>query len=853
MVLLGEAGIGKSTLAHAYSRHVRDDYAYALSLDLTHVRHEEDLLFAFAVSLGVRLADTESPADELALELRRRGRAVVVLDGIDQVAPELGSLLAVFRSIANQAHFICTARRAPALPQQVRLVVTPLDATQCEVVYQSQRLAPGLLSSGVQGHDVEADLEFAEGRPDLLFLAARATALSAVNTLENASRASLQGALFDALADQVKEALVGAAVFRASFDVAALSAVLASPKSDVHRWLESLVTHGVVEVVNAVTGVPEFRIAPVFRDFAARLYATAPERRGFQDRYVAYFRDWATRHGTWNNGWCGLPASAREEGLRYRSELDAVLGMLPDTDAKARARVCLALHVATLAHAPRAAAYQRTRQAVAFARRAEDPALLLSALLLRAEVVRYSESWRLDSEMAEVRRLAETVDDASLAVCAYSVDAIVSHENRAHDTAEQSLQCALRLQTTEIHACARATLHCAQAMTPRIGPAVVEQARLFAEAASLYRKLGALPREAHTRLKLARCQYELGDFDAAVEEASRGYDALLKLRDGYAVVALGQVATYVTARGDDDIASAYHRAAAAQSRAGGRREAAGLPVLAELWDRLAQNQVSKATALAEELERNFPSMRAWQTEHASATLARGFLAMLDGATERAERHLAQVRDHAIRSPQDVIEGAIATLLFATCASLRSDNVAVRKALSSFDAAWFSAPRVRASASILSEALPAIRLMPGFGLVSDASPAYPEARAARWVVPLFTSAVPELTIRYDAKLRWLAVGRTHVDLRRRPVLRRVVSRLVRGRIDEPSIPVPALTLIESTWPGDRSKRHALDNRLWVALSTLRKLGLSDLIVREGDGYLIPEFVELVVEGEDRQSV
>lgn len=242
-------------------------------------------------------------------------------------------------------------------------------------------------------------------------------------------------------------------------------------------------------------------------------------------------------------------------------------------------------------------------------------------------------------------------------------------------------------------------------------------------------------------------------------------------------------------------------------------------------------------------------MRAWCTDHASAMIAKGVLCMLEGTPERAEHCFSQVRDHAIHSPEDVLEGAIATLLLATSMTLRGDNAGVRKVLSSFDETWFSAPRVGTLAATLADAVPAIRVMPGF-VASTAEPlAYPEALAVARVVQLFAAAVPERTIRYDKTLRWLAAGRTHIDLRRRPVLRRVLARLVRGRIEQKGVPVPALTLIESTWPEDRSKRHALDNRLWVALSTLRKLGLNDLIVREDGGYLIPGFVELIAEGGD----
>lgn len=101
---------------------------------------------------------------------------------------------------------------------------------------------------------------------------------------------------------------------------------------------------------------------------------------------------------------------------------------------------------------------------------------------------------------------------------------------------------------------------------------------------------------------------------------------------------------------------------------------------------------------------------------------------------------------------------------------------------------------------------------------------------------------------DAQLRWIQPPNgDRVELQRRPVLRRIVSRLVSARRNTPGKALPTRTLIEAGWPGDRSKPRALENRLWVALSTLRKLGLNETILRNESGYFIPTALAITETG------
>ncbi|MBL8683080.1 MAG: FHA domain-containing protein [Myxococcales bacterium] len=77
----------------------------------------------------------------------------------------------------------------------------------------------------------------------------------------------------------------------------------------------------------------------------------------------------------------------------------------------------------------------------------------------------------------------------------------------------------------------------------------------------------------------------------------------------------------------------------------------------------------------------------------------------------------------------------------------------------------------------------------------------------------------------------------VSLHRRDVLARVLGALVRARIDHPGRVVRAEQLIEHAWAGERFIEGSGENRLHVALSNLRQLGLRPAITRIEDGYRI----------------
>ncbi len=100
---------------------------------------------------------------------------------------------------------------------------------------------------------------------------------------------------------------------------------------------------------------------------------------------------------------------------------------------------------------------------------------------------------------------------------------------------------------------------------------------------------------------------------------------------------------------------------------------------------------------------------------------------------------------------------------------------------------------------------------------------------------FVLAGAPLTVGWRGQ--WMEVDGARADLRRRVPLRRILWDLALRRLTEPGRAVPAEELIDSGWPEERILPDAAIHRLHVALSTLRRLGLRDLLRSEDGGYLL----------------
>ncbi len=89
------------------------------------------------------------------------------------------------------------------------------------------------------------------------------------------------------------------------------------------------------------------------------------------------------------------------------------------------------------------------------------------------------------------------------------------------------------------------------------------------------------------------------------------------------------------------------------------------------------------------------------------------------------------------------------------------------------------------------------------------------------------------------------GGARVDLRRRGSLRKILRALARHHGQAPDTALDRDALLAQGWPGEKLHPDAASKRLRVAIATLRRLGLRDVLLTRDDGYLIDPAVAVVL--------
>jgi hypothetical protein len=97
-----------------------------------------------------------------------------------------------------------------------------------------------------------------------------------------------------------------------------------------------------------------------------------------------------------------------------------------------------------------------------------------------------------------------------------------------------------------------------------------------------------------------------------------------------------------------------------------------------------------------------------------------------------------------------------------------------------------------------------------------------------------------------RARWLMLpDRRVVPCASHKLLRRLLLVLARARVARPGHPIGLPDLVAAGWPDERILAAAAKNRVHVALSRLRRLGLGPWLVHVGDGWLLSTEIGLEV--------
>ncbi len=112
------------------------------------------------------------------------------------------------------------------------------------------------------------------------------------------------------------------------------------------------------------------------------------------------------------------------------------------------------------------------------------------------------------------------------------------------------------------------------------------------------------------------------------------------------------------------------------------------------------------------------------------------------------------------------------------------------------------------------------------------------------------SIPGPQLQVDARGRWFTLDHeARTPLTHRPVLMRLLAALVAAHVRAPGSVSTPVQLVAAGWGDERLAPRVGINRLYVGVSTLRKLGLHDTLERTKSGYRFASGTRVVVVDDD----
>ncbi|MBL8715753.1 MAG: tetratricopeptide repeat protein [Myxococcales bacterium] len=832
LTLVGPGGIGKTRAALELCRRLEGTVEAADGVwfcDLSDARDATQASDAVARTLGL-----DTPDRDLGPALAGCGRVLLVLDDLERVVAELAPLVQRWLDDAPELRVLSTSRERLRLRDELVFEVAPLEVPQLDdpaALLSSDAVRLFLARAGRRrALDAEAvavtlgaivrhlegiplAIELAAGRVGSLaptqILAEVARGLDGLGTGDRSRpdrkatlRRTLEGS-FELLEPDERWALARLSLFAGGFDADAARAVLGDHPSAL-AWLESLHDKSLVRVLHEprLFGV-RYSLFESVRAFAdeqlspdEREAATVAHARHYADLADALTRTLAARHD---------PRAAASLAVE-RENFARVLDRPGDRGRAARAGLALESVLTTTGR------YEAARvvadQIVDAARASAEPALEVRALVLRAEVLR-----RRNTSEAEADLLA------ALALDARGLEGRVCRS--------------LGVVARDLGKFDEARAHLVRA-SARVDPlgAPREAAAVELAWASLERRTG-------------RSEAALTHAERALATARAAGDGLL---EGRALLLVGLV---LDDQGGLEPALDRIEQAVTLLRAHGDRwmEEVGLNALGLLHFELGRPDEARAA---------FEEARTICEDSgffAGLACVNGNLGWLEIAAHRLDRAVAQF-DQAVTQAH-AVGFSFGEAQFS--ASLGAAE-ALRQRVDAAEAAFERAERVAATCPSPTLRLSIDTLRGLLDLAHRCTAAAEQRLAAaeraprldgdgRLAVRVLRRALDtspstppdEVRLLLDAEARQLLFGPVSISLARHPSLWRMVEALVSARGGAAALDVDAL--FAAGWPGERIGRRAARNRVHVGLSTLRKLGLSGVLVNDDDGYRIAAHVAI----------
>lgn len=342
--LTGVGGVGKSRLALHAARQAQDRFPDGVWLvELSGLRDAS--LLGHTVAAALRVPDNTAREPLVALTEHLADReALLVLDGYDELCPQVAELTAALLRRAPAVRVLAAGRRSLGVTGEHLLPVEPLPAPDADgdavrlFARRAAAVLPGFAVTGANSGPVVELCARLDGLPLALELAAvRLRALSVEQVLDrlddrfrlltggDPSAPARHRALRTAIGWShelctPRERLLWArlSVFAGRFDLEAVEYVCACPdlpEDEITETVEALVSQSVLSCETGGDGLVRYRMLDTVREYGAGWLTALDDDARMRRRH----RDWYLGLATW----CELDwFSARQAEVAARVEAD---------------------------------------------------------------------------------------------------------------------------------------------------------------------------------------------------------------------------------------------------------------------------------------------------------------------------------------------------------------------------------------------------------------------------------------------------------------------------------------------------------------------------------------------------
>jgi predicted ATPase len=836
--VVAAGGMGKTRLSRRFVLDETDAFSGAWFCDLTEAKTAADIAASVATAMGAAIpksTNEDEIVDRLGRNIAQRGRTLFVIDNCEHIVDVVASVLRAWLATAADARFLTTTRIALALPGEHRWPLEPLStAASVELFIQrAQRVRPALATPSERDRQAIADVVARlDGMPLAIELAAaRVSVLSPSQIRDRLDapldllvrrgddrHASMRTTIEDSvrmLGEAEQRLFASLAAFSGGFSLADAERVLGV---EVFARLDTLVEASLLRNARSDDeGEVRLSFYETIREVALERFAELPARDSVSARHASHFAERARR----------TRGDERGEHRRSLADLDNFVAAHahPSTSPSDRLAIALALVPVLLPKGLLRLLFRLLDEAI-LATHERTPELA-EAIVVRGLVLR--ELGDLERARAEVEAGLVLAREANAPLVEMLAAARLAElVEVAGDTREAAVHLRRGLERLDATAPSRHTTLREADLRARLGHVFRREADLDAAEAETSRAV-ALYRMADDDEGLAMSLYEAAvialfrqRYDESLERFDEGLTIVRRAgapqAEGALVSARG---TLLQERGDLDGAIAHQARSLLlfQSIGNRHREAASLYYLARAY--LERGDVMEAERL---LARALHLFRIVGVPRYEALVEACRAILFAGRSEHAAAAdgLASARRAAAACGT---EPSLTATLAIHEAQAKSSHGPPEATL-----AW---ARALAKAHPNDDPRFALRMLERATARSTITETTASGRARAFLVE------------EDGGRFRLPHADTIVDLSRRAPLKRMLRSLAVRRIESPSEALALDDLVAAAWPGERMAFGAAANRVYVALATLRKLGLRDILLSVERGYLLSPGVEVVI--------